>query len=120
MNAKSSPKIVFEMPSLLLMCSAAGVNSISPSSFMNLIAMWPASWVMPVELVDEVHMPGAAAELAVRDRAQADLFLLADRLADRVVLDRAQRGGVDVAGRVLLARLVQRAAAAAGCRRGRP
>ena len=47
MNAKSSPKIVSEMPSLLLMCSAAGVNSISPSSFMNLIAMWPASWVIP-------------------------------------------------------------------------
>jgi hypothetical protein len=52
-------------------------------------------------------VPGTAAELAVRNSAQADLFLFADRLPNRVVLDRAQGGGVDVAGRVLLARLVE-------------
>jgi hypothetical protein len=31
-NAKSSPKIVFETPSFPSTCSAAGVNSTSPSS----------------------------------------------------------------------------------------
>jgi hypothetical protein len=32
---KSSPKIVFETPSFPSTCSAAGVNSISPSSLKN-------------------------------------------------------------------------------------
>ncbi len=43
----ASPKIVSETPSLLSMWSAAGVNSMSPSSLWNLTEMWPASWVMP-------------------------------------------------------------------------
>jgi hypothetical protein len=61
----------------------------------------------PVELVDEVHVPGGAAELAVGRRAEADLLLPADGLADRVVLDAAQLGGVDPPGGEVVARLQQ-------------
>ena len=52
-----------------------------------------------VERVDEVHVPRRAPELAVGGRPQADLGLLANRLADRLVLDRAQRVTVDRAPR---------------------
>ena len=52
-----------------------------------------------VELVDEVHVPGRAAELAVGRCLQADVLLLADDLADRLVLDLAQRVGVDAPAR---------------------
>ena len=46
-NWNASPKIVFDTPSFPSMCSAAGVNSMSPCSLWNLTAMWPASFVMP-------------------------------------------------------------------------
>ena len=46
-NARWSPKIVFETPSLPSTCSAAGVNSMSPSGRWNVTAMCPASFVMP-------------------------------------------------------------------------
>ena len=42
------------------------------------------------ELVDEVHVPGGAAQLPVGDRAQADLLLHRDRVANRLVLGGAQ------------------------------
>ena len=49
------------------------------------------------ELVDEVHVPRRAAELAVGHRAQAEVLLQGDDVADRVVLGRAQAVGVDAA-----------------------
>ena len=74
----------------------------------------------PVELVDEVHVPGGAAELAVRGRAQADLLLHPDRLADRLVLDprgaRRRRSGPRRGSRAPRGAR----AAAAGCRRAPP
>jgi hypothetical protein len=48
-----------------------------------------------------------AAELAVRRRLEPDLLLPAHDLADRLVLDAAQRVGVDAPGREGVARLVQ-------------
>jgi hypothetical protein len=49
------------------------------------------------ELVDEVHVPGGAAELAVGRRPQPTVLLLAHDVADRLVLDAAQLVGVDAA-----------------------
>ena len=71
------------------------------------------------ELVDEVHVPGGAAQLAVGDRAQTDLLLHRDRVANRLVLRGAQllRGQ---AALVVRSRAPPAArAGAAGCRRGR-
>jgi hypothetical protein len=42
------------------------------------------------DLVYEIHVPGGPPELAVGDRAQPDVRLHRDRLADRGVLDGAQ------------------------------
>ena len=42
------------------------------------------------QLVDEIHVPGGAPELAVRRGAQAGLLLHLHRLADRLVLDLAE------------------------------
>jgi hypothetical protein len=54
----------------------------------------------PAEAVDEVHVPGGAAELAVGGRRQPDLLLQGHRVADRGVLDRAQAGVVERPGGV--------------------
>ena len=59
------------------------------------------------ELVDEIHVPGAPAKLAVGRRLQADGLLHPDALADRLVLDAAQFVRVDGAGGVSGARLEQ-------------
>jgi len=59
-NVKSSPKIVFDTPSLPSTWSAAGVNSISPSSLKELHGDLAGFLRDPVELVDEVHVPGGA------------------------------------------------------------
>ena len=61
-----------------------------------------------VEAPEEIEMPPGAAELAVGDRLQADLFLLLDDALDLAVFDRLERGGVDLALGALLARLLQR------------
>jgi hypothetical protein len=61
----------------------------------------------PAELVDEVHVPGGAAELAVRGRAQAHLLLHAHDLADGVVLDGVQLLVVELAVGVRRARVEQ-------------
>ena len=53
-------------------------------------------------------MPPGAAEFAVGDRLQADLFLFLDDALDLAVFDRFQRGGVDFALGELRARLFQR------------
>ena len=58
----------------------------------------------PVELVDEVHVPGRAPEFAVGRGLQADLLLLADDVADRVVLDRPQLVVVDAPRGEIVAR----------------
>jgi hypothetical protein len=50
-------------------------------------------------------VPRRSAELAVRCGLQADLLLLAHDLADRLVLDLAQRIGAETTGRVFVARL---------------
>jgi hypothetical protein len=56
-----------------------------------------------VERVDEVHVPRRAAELAVGGGVQSDVLLHAHDVADRLVLDGAQRLVVDPAGGVILA-----------------
>ncbi len=61
-----------------------------------------------VEAPEEIEMPPGAAEFAVGDRLQADRFLLLDDALDLAVFDRLERGGVDLALGVLLARLLQR------------
>ena len=61
-----------------------------------------------VEAPEEIEMPPGAAELAVGDRLQADLLLLLDDALDLAVLDRLERGGVDLALGALRARLLQR------------
>jgi hypothetical protein len=57
------------------------------------------------EPVDEVHVPGGAAELAVGGRLQTDVSLHRDHIADRVVLDRAQLLVGHASGGVVVARL---------------
>src|SRR5262249_52062522 len=47
--------------------------------------------------VDEVHVPGGAAELAVGRRSQPGVLLHPDDLGDRLVLNGAQLGGGDLA-----------------------
>ena len=59
------------------------------------------------EPVDEVHVPGGAAELAVGGRLQTDVLLHRDHIADRVVLDHAQLLVGDASGGVVVARLQQ-------------
>ena len=50
-----------------------------------------------VEPPQKVELPPRAAEFAVGDRLQADFFLLFDDTFDLAVLDRLERGGVDLA-----------------------
>ncbi len=61
-----------------------------------------------LESPEEIEMPPGAAEFAVGGELEADLFLLPDDLFDLAVLDRCQRGGVDLALGALLARGFQR------------
>ena len=72
------------------------------------------------ELVDEVHVPRRAAELPVGRRAEAEVLLQGDDVADGVVLGRAQAVGVDAARREVVTGLHETPAGAAGCRRARP
>ena len=60
------------------------------------------------ELVDEVHVPGLAAELAVGGRLQAHVLLHGHDLADGLVLGRLERVVVDRARGVVVACLEQR------------
>ena len=57
----------------------------------------PAFLDDPVELQQEVGMEERAAKLAVGDRLQPQVFLVLRDLADRLVLDAAQDGGIDFA-----------------------
>ena len=60
------------------------------------------------EPVDEVHVPRGAPELPVGRHAQAQVLLQGDDVADRVVLDGPQAGGVDPAGGEVVTGLHQR------------
>ncbi len=59
------------------------------------------------QLVDEVHVPGVAAELPVGRRAEAEVLLEGDDLADGVVFSRAETVGVDAAGREVVTGLYE-------------
>ena len=48
-------------------------------------------------LVEEIHVPGGAAELAVGDAFQAEVFLPADNVTDGLVFNAAQVGLADAA-----------------------
>ncbi len=61
-----------------------------------------------VEAPEEIEMPPGAAEFAVGDRLQADLFLLLDDALDLAVLDLLQLRGRDLALGLLRARLMDR------------
>src|SRR4029077_8879696 len=63
------------------------------------------------DLVYEIHVPGGSPELAVGDRAQPDVRLHRDRLADRGVLDGAAVIERDRAAGGVLAGLQQGAGA---------
>ena len=92
---------VVERTSLPSTRSAAGVNSIVALGVVELDRRGRPALRDAAELVDEVHVPGGAAELAVGRRLQADVLLHAHRVADGLVLDRAQLLGVDRPGRVV-------------------
>ena len=90
---KSSPKIVSETPSLPSTFSAAEVNSMPALLVAHLHGQLFVGLVDAVDLVDEVHVPRGAAELAVGGGLQADLLLHAHHVADGLVLDGAQLVG---------------------------
>ena len=53
---------------------------------------------MSTKLVDEVHVPGLAAQLTVGRRPETDLLLHSDHLADGSVLDLPEPVGAEPAG----------------------
>ncbi len=61
-----------------------------------------------IELAEEVVVPERAAEFAVGDRLEADLFLFPDGLFDLAILDRLEFSRIDLAALALGARLLQR------------
>ena len=61
-----------------------------------------------VQQLEEVELPPGAAKLAVGRELQADLFLLLDDLFNFLILDRFQRGGIDLALLAFDARFFQR------------
>src|ERR1700730_9076012 len=63
------------------------------------------------KLAEEVVVPKRAAELAVGDRSQPDVLLLADNLLDLAVFDRGELGGGDLAALTLAARRFERGGA---------
>ena len=87
---KASAKIVSTMRSLPSIRIEAGVNSISPGRVAELHGQVAGGLGHAAEGVDEVHVPGGAAELAVGGRLEADLLLHRDRAGDLLVLDRRQ------------------------------
>ncbi len=97
----------------------AEVNSVSPCSLCMRTLDLLVGLGDPAELVDEVHVPRGAAELAVRGGLQPDLLLHRDHVPDGGVLRGPQVLGVEGAGRELLPRPRGARVGAAGCRRGR-
>ncbi len=100
-KVKSSAKIVFGRPSLPIFER----RRLERDLFL-LVAHLDAQRLVGLadaaELIDEVHVPGATAELAVGRGLQPDVLLHLHDLADGVVLDRVELGGSDAArGRVV-------------------
>src|SRR5206468_5856189 len=60
-----------------------------------------------VEAAQEVDVPPVASELAVGDRLKPDRLLECHGAPDRLILDRAQRGAVDLAARRTRSRLAE-------------
>ena len=60
-----------------------------------------------VEAPEKIEVPPGAAELAVGDGLQADVFLLLDDPLDLAILDRLEIGGADLALGAPLPRLLQ-------------
>ena len=110
-NRKSSVKIGSSRCSGSRTARPAAMNWPVPSSLRNCTTSLLVGAGDTAEPVDEVHVPRRAAELPVGGRAQADVLLQRDDVADRLVLDRAQAGGVDPACREVVAGLHQRARA---------
>ena len=57
--------------------------------------------LIAADLVEEIHVPGAAAKLAVGDALEPDLLLHPDYFANGFVLDAAQLRGRQAAGLML-------------------
>jgi hypothetical protein len=62
----------------------------------------------PIQLRQEIDVEIAAAKLPIGNAAQAQILLVLHDLADRAVLDLAQRGGRDGTPRGLRARVEQK------------
>ena len=107
-NAKSSPKIVCSSRTGSSTRIEAGVKTDAAAAVLELDREVGGELLDAAELVDEVHVPGAAAQLAVGRRLQADGLLHAHALADGVVLDPAQLVRVDRPGGVIGTRLQKR------------
>ena len=73
-----------------------------------------AELVEAVEGLDQVAEEGVAPELAVGDHVEARLFLEADGVVDRAVLDLLERGGAELARLEPPARVLQRLRAQRG------
>ena len=99
--------------------SAADANSSVPASLKNWTVSFSSGLVDAAELVDEVHVPGRTAELAVGRGPQADVFLHPYDVGDGRVLDGAQVIVGDLAGRALCRARSTRRRGVAGFRRGR-
>ena len=104
----ASAKIGWSRRTLALTRSAAGVNSIVPSGVLELHDQLLVGPRDPTQLVDEVHVPRAAAQLAVGGRLEPDLLLHPHDVADGVVLGGAEVLGADATGGGVLAGLEQR------------
>ena len=105
-NRKSSAKIGSSRCSGLRTASPAAMNWPMPSSLRNCAAQFVGA-DDAAQLVDEVHVPGVAAELPVGRRAEAEVLLEGDDLADGVVFSRAEAVGVDATGREVVTGLYE-------------
>ena len=96
-NAKSSPKMHLSSVELALDVQGSGGEFdhaliIAELHFHVVLHLGRAA-----HLVEEIHVPGSAAELAVGDPFQAQIFLPADNVADGLVFNAAQVGFADAA-----------------------
>ena len=117
-NAKSSPKIACSRCSRSTTLGTTISLRTSPLSFRNGLSL-RASRDDAANSAQKVHVPGAAAQLAVRHALEAYLLLSLDHVADGVVLDAPQLVGRDAPALELLVAPRARPAAAEDCRRGR-
>ena len=102
-NSKCSPKMQPSSDSLPSTRRPDGVKSMSPLSLWKCTVMFCSTFCDAADLVHEIHVPRRAAELAVGDALQADVFLHLHGGADRVVLDRLQLRGAHASLLVLFA-----------------